>query len=86
PVILDASDVNRWLDPAMDGKPELQNLMKPAPDSWFTMHPVSRRVNTPKVDEASLIEQVDEEIASEPPSKVKPPKGKNANGDGGLFG
>lgn len=55
PVIIDAADYATWLDPNNAQTDELLQLLKPAePDHW-TMHAVSRRVNSPRNDGPDLI-------------------------------
>jgi putative SOS response-associated peptidase YedK len=61
PVVLDEAAWTRWLDPRKEDVGELKALLRPAPDEWFTMRPVSPRVNVAKVDEPSLIAPVEPE-------------------------
>jgi putative SOS response-associated peptidase YedK len=58
PVIIERADYDRWLDPAQEDPQLLQELLKPAPAQEMTMHPVSRKVNTPAQDEADCIEPI----------------------------
>jgi putative SOS response-associated peptidase YedK len=51
PVILDASDHGRWLDPEAGG----QALLKPCPAEWLEAIPVSPRVNSPQNDDPACI-------------------------------
>jgi putative SOS response-associated peptidase YedK len=60
PVILDPKDYAAWLDPANPGNDALKALLRPCPDERIAAHPVSTRVNTPRNDEASLLEPVGE--------------------------
>jgi putative SOS response-associated peptidase YedK len=53
PVILAASDYERWLDKT-DADPV--DLLRPYPSEAMRAHPVSTRVNSPKNDDAGLIE------------------------------
>jgi putative SOS response-associated peptidase YedK len=93
PVVLDEKAWNTWLDPKVKDAEELKSLLKPAPAKRLAMHPVSRRVNSPRNDDASLIEPVEEgeETPTEKPAKaaVKPArrssKGKSRKDDAGLF-
>lgn len=55
PVLLDAADFAAWLDPATDAR-EMVPLLRPCPPEWLRAHPVSRAVNTPRNDSATLIE------------------------------
>lgn len=55
PVVLDAAGRDAWLDAAT--RPEnLQALLAPAPDAMLEAWPVSRRVNSPFNEDASLVE------------------------------
>ena len=56
PVILPREHEMRWLDPALDGKTdELLALLRPVPAAELRHHPVSRRVNSVKNDDPSLL-------------------------------
>ena len=57
PVILDAAGRECWLDPAAAG-PALQELLAPAPEALLEAWPVSRRVNSPFNEDATLVEPV----------------------------
>jgi putative SOS response-associated peptidase YedK len=55
PVILSREDYGHWLDP--DADPEaLLTLFRPYDD--LALHPVSKRVNSPRNNDTSLIEPV----------------------------
>ena len=51
PVILDAGDHARWLDPAAGGR----DLLKPCPAEWLEAILVSTRVNSPQNDDPECI-------------------------------
>jgi len=55
PVILDANDYNRWLDPK-DGSGK--DLLRPCPDKWLEANPVSTYVNNPRNNDFTCIERV----------------------------
>ncbi|MBK6427157.1 MAG: SOS response-associated peptidase [Blastocatellia bacterium] len=57
PVILDPKDEAAWLDPETSPSVRLELLRPCAPDEMEAF-PVSRRVNSPAVDESALIEPV----------------------------
>lgn len=57
PVILDPSLEEGWLDPAAHADELLKALPSHAPTA-FCVHPVSTRINSPRNDEAALIEPV----------------------------
>ncbi len=84
PVVLDEAAWNLWLDPEIEEIDRLKAVLRPAPDEWLTMRPVSSRVNSPRIDDASLI---DEE--PRPDDEPSPAKGsarrKRSEETGGLF-
>ncbi len=55
PVILAPGAVARWLDPAC---PDPGALLTPYPDDQLEIHPVSRRVNSPRNDSPDLLAPV----------------------------
>ncbi len=62
PVILPRELEAQWLDPALDGDTDaLLALLRPVPPEELHMHPVSRRVNSVKNDDPSLIVRDDSE-------------------------
>lgn len=71
PAILQPEDFDTWLDPTATPE-QVQELLRPAPDGVLSMHPVSRKVNSPKNDGPELIERVNDEAPSAPkPSRQK---------------
>lgn len=55
PVVLTAAGAKRWLDPALQHRESLQDLLQsPAPDGW-SAYPVSRRVNSPQNNDPELL-------------------------------
>lgn len=63
PVVFDDQAAEVWLG---DGREvgELKPLLRPAPDDWFAMHPVSKAVNSVANEGPELIQQV-EALAAE---------------------
>src|SRR5882672_2394398 len=60
PVILPREAEGRWLDPTLDGDTEtLLSLLAPVPAAELLVYPVSRRVNSVKNDDASLLQRDD---------------------------
>jgi putative SOS response-associated peptidase YedK len=57
PVLLDARDVARWLDP---GLTEASDLLRTYPAHGMASHPVSRRVSDPDAEGPALIEPASE--------------------------
>ena len=58
PVVLDEHVWDEWLDPATDDLASLEAMLRPAPDEWFDVYPVSTRVNTPDNNDAELVQPV----------------------------
>jgi putative SOS response-associated peptidase YedK len=56
PVILRPENYEVWLDPNFDKKEPLTSLLKPYPSDKMEAYPVSRRVNKPSNNEASVLE------------------------------
>jgi putative SOS response-associated peptidase YedK len=56
PVILARDDHAVWLE---GDKADAQALLRPCPDDWLAFTPVSRRVNKPSEDDATLLEPQD---------------------------
>ena len=53
PVIVQPKDYQRWLNPEND---DVADMLAPALATVWIAYPVSRRVNSPKNDDAKLIE------------------------------
>jgi putative SOS response-associated peptidase YedK len=59
PVVLGPESYAAWLDPGNSNTEGLLALLKPAdPDPW-TLHPVSRLVNSPRNDTPDLLNPVE---------------------------
>jgi len=56
PVILEARDWKRWLDPATQDLDELEALLAPAPDDELVLYPVRPLVNNVRNNGPELIE------------------------------
>jgi putative SOS response-associated peptidase YedK len=59
PVVLDDAVWDAWLVPATDDLAVLEDMLRPAPDDWLEVYPVSTRVNTPDNNDASLLRRVE---------------------------
>jgi putative SOS response-associated peptidase YedK len=59
PVILAPGDYAGWLDTKKQNKDKLLAMLKPASPAHWSMHPVSRQVNSPRNDGPELLEAVD---------------------------
>lgn len=60
PVLLESEHFDRWLDPGFRDTEKLKQLLAPAADDRLKMTPVSRRVNSPKHDDAQCVEPVNQ--------------------------
>lgn len=56
PVILEAKDYDRWLDPDLQNPTQLQSLLKPYTAAAMESYPVSRAVNSPAQDTPECIQ------------------------------
>ncbi len=56
PVVLGAEALDRWLDPTIEDRDELESLLMPAPSEWFRAYPVSTLVNRVSEDRPELME------------------------------
>jgi hypothetical protein len=73
PVILSEDDIAAWLD-VRDERADVMRLVRPCPDDWLDMVPVSSRVNKVENDDPGLMEPL---AGPEPaPVKEKKPKAK----------
>lgn len=54
PVILAREDLPTWLDTDEAGESEASSLVRPCPEEWLDLAPVSPRVNSVKNDDADL--------------------------------
>jgi putative SOS response-associated peptidase YedK len=61
PVFLDSRGEKAWLDPKTEAD-ALQKLLKPCPKGWLEANEVSKRVNTPKNNQADLLKPLTGEI------------------------
>ncbi len=60
PVLLDANDFERWLDPGFRDVQQLKQLLVPAADDLLRMTAVSKRVNSPRNDDIECVTPVAE--------------------------
>jgi putative SOS response-associated peptidase YedK len=59
PVMLDDTNWDAWLDPTTGDSGALEAMLRPAPDDWLEVYPVSTRVNSPDNNDAELIQRVE---------------------------
>ena len=64
PVVLPAEAWGRWLDPDEQDPQALLDLLRPAPDEWFEVYPVSTRVNRAVNNDPGLLTPVPAEPTS----------------------
>jgi putative SOS response-associated peptidase YedK len=74
PVILDRDGIAGWLDSDEAGTDDAMKLVRPCPDDWLEMVPVSSRVNKVENDDSGL----QEPLAHPEPSREPEPKRKAA--------
>lgn len=55
PLMLDKASIGPWLDPTLEDPTLLRETIEPLPDEALAAHEVSRRVNSPRNDDAALI-------------------------------
>lgn len=55
PVILEPADEERWLNPDNETPETIAGLMQPYPDGMLEIYPVSREVNTTRIDKDTLV-------------------------------
>jgi putative SOS response-associated peptidase YedK len=63
PVILAPEDYDAWLD-SETPKEVAEALLRPCPEEWLEVYPVSTRVNSVRNEDASLVEPLEEEPAA----------------------
>lgn len=59
PVLLPSSSWDTWLDPTVDDRGRLEQLLVPAPDDEIELWPVSTRVNSADTNGPDLVERVE---------------------------
>ena len=73
PVILSPDTIGAWLD-VRDERADVMGLVRPCPDDWLDMVPVSSRVNKVENDDPGLMEPLAAPEAA--PVREKKPKAK----------
>jgi putative SOS response-associated peptidase YedK len=61
PVSLGTEDHAAWLDPGNKDADGLLAMLKPADPARWTLHPVSRQVNSPRNDGPELLDVIEAE-------------------------
>jgi putative SOS response-associated peptidase YedK len=65
PVVIEPTAVDAWLDPGNPDTEALAAMLQPAPAGDWVLHPVSRRVNTPRNDDADLLRPMTNQVVVE---------------------
>jgi putative SOS response-associated peptidase YedK len=58
PVIIPAEHLDKWLDPAIEGKEQLLDMLRPYPADEMEAYPVSKRVNSPRNNSPECIKKL----------------------------
>ncbi|MBF9231864.1 SOS response-associated peptidase [Microvirga alba] len=86
PVILSREDLKTWLDVSDEDTKKAIRLVRPCPEDWLDMVPVSSRVNKVENDDPSLQEPLLEPEAKPVAApKRKMAKPRSDDGQGSLF-
>lgn len=88
PVILSEKDMGTWLDVSDETTEKAMRLVRPCPDEWLEVVPVSSRVNKVENDDPGLMEplaQPEAKPAMEPKRKAKKPLSSDEDDQGSLF-
>ena len=87
PVILSPDDIEAWLD-VRDERADVMRLVRPCPDDWLDVVPVSSRVNKVENDDPGLLEPLDKPEAApvrDTKPKAKKPFSSDEDEQGRLF-
>ncbi|HZH09442.1 MAG TPA: SOS response-associated peptidase [Microvirga sp.] len=87
PVILSEESIAAWLD-VRDERANVMNLVRPCPDDWLDVVPVSSRVNKVENDDASLMEPLahpEPAPVRQSKPKTKKPLSSDEDDQGSLF-
>jgi putative SOS response-associated peptidase YedK len=87
PVILSQDDIAAWLD-VRDERTDVMHLVRPCPDDWLDMVPVSSRVNKVENDDPGLLEPLAEPEPApvrQSKPKAKKPLSSDEDDQGRLF-
>ncbi|MGO4574010.1 SOS response-associated peptidase [Microvirga sp. 2TAF3] len=88
PVILSPDDMGAWLDVRNEDTSRAMRLVRPCPEEWLDMVPVSRRVNKVENDDPGLQEPLAEPEAApvrETKRKAAKPRSSDEDDQGSLF-
>jgi putative SOS response-associated peptidase YedK len=87
PVILSPDDIGAWLD-VRDERADVMGLVRPCPEDWLDVVPVSSRVNKVENDDSSVQEPLSEPEAKpvrEPKRKAAKPRSSDEDEQGKLL-
>jgi putative SOS response-associated peptidase YedK len=88
PVILSRADIGAWLDVERVDATEAMRLVRPCPDEWIDMVPVSSRVNKVENDDEDLqrpLARTEVALFAEPKRKAAKPRSSDEDEQGRLF-
>lgn len=88
PVILSREDIATWLDVRTEDEADAMRLVRPCPDEWLEMFPVSTRVNKAENDGPELqapLAAPEARPAAEPVRKASKPLSSDEDEQGRLF-
>jgi putative SOS response-associated peptidase YedK len=68
PAILKPQDYDRWLNPDVHEKEELEPLLHSCPAEQMMAYPVSALVNSPRHDDPTCVEAIEAPVSEEQPS------------------
>ncbi len=83
PCVIHRSDFDRWLDVQNVAAGEAATMLRPVPEDFFDMVPVSARVNKLANDDLALIEKAAPAKEQTPVAPAESPTGKNRKKQGG---
>ena len=64
PAILQDDQIDTWLDPTMSNPQHLSELLKAPPEDFLDCYPVSRKVNSVRLDEPEYAEKINLDCSS----------------------
>lgn len=75
PLVIEEADFETWLEEEPEDWRVVRELLHPAAENFFSVHPVSSRVNSVSNDDPSLIDPID--VSAEENKKKPPPDQPN---------
>lgn len=84
PVVVEADDIDRWLDRADQDPDHVAPLLHPSPAGLLVGHQVDTGVNNPRNDSPDLIEEVDPEGGGDADDPAEPEPEPEGGGSGAV--